>query len=804
MSSAQPSVVISQVYGSGGTLAGFPAADYVELFNRGNQPQDVSGWTVQVSAGADTSPWTPIPLTGVIAPGQFYLVQVHPMEPVGVPLPAPDALGSADGATLLASGGRVAIAAQFAPLANTPCPATTSATVIDFLAWGGGGGELTCAEGGAPAASLTATTALYRGGAGCRDLDDNASDFSGAGAGGGPGTPNPRSLSSNRFIIAAASPGNPIQGGDVTLLVVIDAEVPCAAANFGPIIAAMADTSQLGGPAHFILDDAGGDDDGAGDGLFGATLSLSPSIMPGLYPVPVSVTDGSNTLTSTVGVTVRPAPPPNDSCSGALNLGALSTPYFATVDNSTAQPDPNPICGTSLRPGGVWYRFSPVADGLLRLRETGPQDVLYGVYQTPNCSLPTSPALATCSGVDDPTFISVAAEQPYLALVCQADPGGGGSPPTAPLEIELAFIPRPTNDDCAGAIDLGPLGTAIAFTVDNAAALGDVDVTCNSGTVTRFGVWYSFTPPVNGALLIVETSPQDAVFGLFTGSCGAPVPLPTSPCLSNDALAVAPALVAGTRYLILVGNQGSSASPPADALSLTFTFAPAPTNDSCATARTVGAYPFSDSVYAPQAGDDLPDVDCNAPGNSVTRRGVWYRIPPGPAGRLVVTESSANDVVLALFDGASCPPSGSQVCRNEGAGSAVFPIDFGREYRLLVGLNSSTALPSLPYMLHFDLETQTGACCRGATCVLDTLSGCTGPFDSFIGVATACNAFGSNNAAPCCLADFNHAGGVSIQDVFDFLGAYFSGQATADINRSNGVSVQDIFDFLRVFFEGGC
>lgn len=62
----------------------------------------------------------------------------------------------------------------------------------------------------------------------------------------------------------------------------------------------------------------------------------------------------------------------------------------------------------------------------------------------------------------------------------------------------------------------------------------------------------------------------------------------------------------------------------------------------------------------------------------------------------------------------------------------------------------------------------------------------------------------------CHIANFNHVGGVTVQDLFDFLTAYFSdclvatGTApcyqSADVNNSGGVSVQDIFDYLGHHF----
>ncbi|MCC6322243.1 MAG: hypothetical protein IT438_12505 [Phycisphaerales bacterium] len=51
-----------------------------------------------------------------------------------------------------------------------------------------------------------------------------------------------------------------------------------------------------------------------------------------------------------------------------------------------------------------------------------------------------------------------------------------------------------------------------------------------------------------------------------------------------------------------------------------------------------------------------------------------------------------------------------------------------------------------------------------------------------------------------CPADFNASGAVSVQDIFDFLSAYFLNSPSADFNHSGGVSVQDIFDFLSAYF----
>lgn len=55
--------------------------------------------------------------------------------------------------------------------------------------------------------------------------------------------------------------------------------------------------------------------------------------------------------------------------------------------------------------------------------------------------------------------------------------------------------------------------------------------------------------------------------------------------------------------------------------------------------------------------------------------------------------------------------------------------------------------------------------------------------------------------APTCVADFNGVGGVSVEDVFDFLQAWFGNDPRADLN-GDGLGVQDIFLFLEAWFAG--
>jgi hypothetical protein len=53
-----------------------------------------------------------------------------------------------------------------------------------------------------------------------------------------------------------------------------------------------------------------------------------------------------------------------------------------------------------------------------------------------------------------------------------------------------------------------------------------------------------------------------------------------------------------------------------------------------------------------------------------------------------------------------------------------------------------------------------------------------------------------------CHADFNASGQLSVQDIFDFLNAWFAGDPRSDYNEDGTVAVQDIFDFLNAWFAG--
>ncbi|MFE3455342.1 ExeM/NucH family extracellular endonuclease [Nonomuraea sp. NPDC059194] len=175
-SAAPGPVVISQVYGGGGNSGAPLANDFVELFNRGTTPVAIDGWSVQYASATGSGHFAAnvAPLSGTLAPGQYYLVQLAPGSNPGPALPTPDATASI---AVSASAGKVALVRSATGLAcngaPTSCTAEQSAQIADLV----GFGTANFFEGTGPAPGLSNTTAALRGTHGCTDTDDNAADL---------------------------------------------------------------------------------------------------------------------------------------------------------------------------------------------------------------------------------------------------------------------------------------------------------------------------------------------------------------------------------------------------------------------------------------------------------------------------------------------------------------------------------------------------------------------------------------------------------------------------------------------------
>jgi predicted extracellular nuclease len=162
---ANGQVVISQIYGGGGNSGAPFRNDFIELFNRGTNSVNITGWSVQYAASAGST-WRATLLTGSIPSGDYYLIHQAAGSGGGADLPAPDATGDIN---LSATGGKVALTTNSAVLSGS-CPNE----VVDLVGYGNGP---SCFEGSGPAPSPSNTAGALRAANGCADTDNNAADF---------------------------------------------------------------------------------------------------------------------------------------------------------------------------------------------------------------------------------------------------------------------------------------------------------------------------------------------------------------------------------------------------------------------------------------------------------------------------------------------------------------------------------------------------------------------------------------------------------------------------------------------------
>jgi uncharacterized protein len=162
-----PDVVISEVYGGGGNSGATLTNDFIELYNRGDAPVDISTWSVQYGSSGGTT-WQRTNLSGTIQPGHWYLVQEAAGAGGITPLPTPDATGAI---AMSATAAKVVLVTHQTTLT---CGITCGAAdgVYDLVGYG----SATNMFETAPAPGLSNTTSASRDADGT-DTDNNSVDF---------------------------------------------------------------------------------------------------------------------------------------------------------------------------------------------------------------------------------------------------------------------------------------------------------------------------------------------------------------------------------------------------------------------------------------------------------------------------------------------------------------------------------------------------------------------------------------------------------------------------------------------------
>lgn len=317
------------------------------------------------------------------------------------------------------------------------------------------------------------------------------------------------------------------------------------------------------------------------------------------------------------------------------------------------------------------------------------------------------------------------------------------------------------------------------FSTGGANAVNDeLQESCelNNVGVSR-SVWYRYVPPCNGTLDINTIgSNYDTVLSVFRGNClsATQVACDDDGGTGTTSQLTGVGVTAGFTYYIKVSAYGLNNA--GGTLDFNFVYTPTPpNNDACGDATTILFSNYSTTRCTRGASTGLCEASTCGEGAGGAGRSVWWQFTPGVTGWADInTNGSSYDTTLSVWNG--CPAAvifnGQVICL--GGNSIACDDDGG------VGLQS--LLNNVPLRKGVTYRIRAAA----------------------YGSANAGGDLSFNFSFSPCPADFNLSGSVSVQDIFDFLTAYFSADPTADINNSNSVTVQDIFDYLTLYFVANC
>lgn len=186
---AGDNVVISEVYGGGGSAGASIDNDFVELYNPTDKAISLEGWAVHYVGKSAEKTSSSVNLTGSIAPGGHYLIKGS---------------GTGDGsdADAVKKGIQMGAGDGTIVLTNSTSVWNKGGAAVDFVSYG-----KTLVTEGAAASSPSATTSISRDANGT-DTDNNAADFT-------VGAPTPQS-----------SKGETPGGGTTDPEVPVDPETP--------------------------------------------------------------------------------------------------------------------------------------------------------------------------------------------------------------------------------------------------------------------------------------------------------------------------------------------------------------------------------------------------------------------------------------------------------------------------------------------------------------------------------------------------------------------------------------------------
>ncbi len=849
-------VVISQIYGGGGATTGTPTYthDYVELLNTGPAAVDINGWSLQY-ASATGSTWSGTGLTvlattsTILQPGQYYLVRLGTATgALGAALPvAHDASGTT---AMSATSGKVAVVSNSTALTGT-CPTG----VIDFVGYGTTANcrepflsSLTADNAPAPTSSAFGLVRLLDG---CFDTNRNRFDlvnqlnpvprnsmspFATCGASADLGIANTAGGACPTTVGASASYGFSItnSGGtasDATVTVNVPAgfnfvgSTPSGTFSMGTLTVNLGSIAPNGGSAALTVDvtvaSAGSHQLlAAVSGTVTDPVTINDTVASAVAYVPTSGTALKGVF-SNISTAANSVVPTGVSAASNFLFSATSTqdifgrPWVSSNGRWLILKAKNSL-GTTL--DDMLVRVDLMTNTASVVAQEGATDLGDGELLGAIDFQPTvnnsgdfaySGLTSAAAAINDVAIKNIGGTNTVIGREGSAD--GFGSTiatsvtawdilnngdavwghlltSTATNDLESIIRHSTGGDSLLARANDGGTTTAPTGQVggssflwrqfDSGSALGGVNqVSPDGANVLLSGILEGgATDPdavaVNGAIAVMDGQSLGTTTGTVTTITGSS--LRGSNWMSYGSNST------GDDWALHNGNVVAQTGGPIHTGAM----------------ETWGDSSFSATFFIAAA---------NAVGDYVVG-GVTDAADDNANAVLVLNNSTVvvreNDPVDLDGNGVFDDDAYIRTFRD----NRIYLTDdrvlyFAVETRSVADYCSGNA-KTADVLVRLQLPGGNGACCCGSTCTLTTAAACVGDNTVFSGAGTACNAPG-NVTAPCCLADFNKAGGIGVQDIFDFLAAYFGGNGCADFN-GGGIGVQDIFDFLAAYFGGGC
>ncbi|MFO0839494.1 MAG: lamin tail domain-containing protein [Phycisphaerae bacterium] len=426
----------------------------------------------------------------------------------------------------------------------------------------------------------------------------------------------------------------------------------------------------------------------------------------------------------TVAVSIPPSPA-NETCATATAVTISGGVGTATTNNfyGVAGLDPASlfgVCGGVSAGKDLYFSFNTGATGagswIVSTCTGTPQDTVLDVFTacTDTSPLACNDDQAGCGdGTQSSVTVVLAASTTYRVRVSSK----GVAPIGGPIALSILQASAPANDNCASATVIagagngpsGVTGTNQFATLDGAAT--------GCGTPVGKDVWYAFQPTTSGFFDVFTclNSTQDTVLEIYD-ACGGSVVACNDDAvgcgsgLQSSILSVS--LSSATNYRIRVASKG--ASPAGGAFNLVVRPSP-PSNDTCASATVITSLPFTSTVSAATATDDLPDPSCNSASATQARFSVWYTYTPPTSCTAAFSQTSSNDTATAVYTG-TCGSFTQVHCSDPETSS--FAMTGGVQYYIQISYWFSTGSPTGNYVFNMDcVGPPANDTCAGAIVV---------------------------------------------------------------------------------------